>query len=154
MKLQAQRGPMSEINVTPLVDVVLVLLIIFMVTAPFLQGGLEVDLPKVATSGLDVREGLIISVRRGGTIAVGERVVPSGQFEDALQRARAKDRPVYLKADQSVPYGDIVSLIARLRRAGVTQLGLVTQPTNEGSGQAPAGAAPGTRPAAPAEGRR
>ena len=131
MKLQSNRGPMAEINVTPLVDVVLVLLIIFMVTAPFLQGGLEVDLPKVATKGLDVREGLIISVRRGGTIAVGERVVPMGQLEDALQRARAKDRPVYLKADQSVPYGDIVSLIATLRRAGVASLGLVTQPAEE-----------------------
>ncbi len=131
MKLQSQRGPMAEINVTPLVDVVLVLLIIFMVTAPFLQGGLEVDLPKVATRGLDVREGLIVSVRRNGAIAVGERVVPSGQFEDALKRARATERPVYLKADRSVPYGDIVSLIARLRRAGVVSLGLVTQPAQE-----------------------
>ena len=131
MKLQSTRAPMAEINVTPLVDVVLVLLIIFMVTAPFLQGGLEVDLPKVATKGLDVREGLIISVRRGGTIAVGERVVPAGQLEDALARARAKDRPVYLKADQSVPYGEIVSLIATLRRAGVASLGLVTQPAEE-----------------------
>jgi biopolymer transport protein TolR len=123
---------MAEINVTPLVDVVLVLLIIFMVTAPFLQGGLEVDLPKVATQGMDVREGLIVSVRAGGVLAVGPRTVPSGQFEDALQRARATDRPVYLKADQSVPYGEIVQVIARLRRAGVTQLGLVTQPV-EGS---------------------
>ena len=131
MKLQSQRGPMAEINVTPLVDVVLVLLIIFMVTAPFLQGGLEVDLPKVATQGLDVREGLIVSVRRGGAIAVGERVVPSPQFEDALTRAHAKTRPVYLKADQSVPYGEIAELIARLRRAGVTSLGLVTQPVEE-----------------------
>ena len=131
MKLQSQRGPIAEINVTPLVDVVLVLLIIFMVTAPFLQGGLEVDLPKVAAHSLDVHEGLIISVRRGGEIAVGERVVPSGQFEDALHRAHAQDRPVYLKADQSVPYGDIVDLIARLRRAGVASLGLVTQPPEE-----------------------
>ena len=131
MRLSQQRGPMAEINVTPLVDVVLVLLIIFMVTAPFLQGGLEVDLPKVATQGLDVHEGLIISVRRGGTLAVGERTVPDGQFEDALKRARAAERPVYLKADQSVPYGDIVTLIARLRRAGVSQLGLVTQPAEE-----------------------
>jgi len=131
VKLQSQRGPMAEINVTPLVDVVLVLLIIFMVTAPFLQGGLEVDLPKVATHGLDVHEGLIVSVRRGGEIAVGERVVPSGQFEDALKRAHASARPVYLKADQSVPYGDIVELIARLRRAGVASLGLVTQPAEE-----------------------
>jgi len=131
VKLQSQRGPMAEINVTPLVDVVLVLLIIFMVTAPFLQGGLEVDLPKVATHGLDVHEGLIVSVRRSGEIAVGERTVPSGQLEDALARARAADRPVYLKADQSVPYGDIVQLIARLRRAGVVSLGLVTQPAEE-----------------------
>ena len=77
-----------------------------------------------------MREGLIISVRRGGTIAVGERVVPSPS-SDALKRARAADRPVYLKADQSVPYGDIVSLIARLRRAGVASLGLVTQPAEE-----------------------
>ena len=132
MRLQQHRGPMSEINVTPLVDVVLVLLIIFMVTAPFLQGGLEVDLPKVATSGMDVREGLIVSVRRGGTLAVGERTVPEGQFEDALKRARTSERPVYLKADQSVPYGDIVRLISRLRRAGVLQLGLVTQPAEAG----------------------
>ena len=70
------RMPMAEINVTPLVDVVLVLLIIFMVTAPFLQGGLEIDLPKVATRGLDVREGVIVSVRADRTIAVGNKVVP------------------------------------------------------------------------------
>lgn len=120
-----------QMNVTPLVDVVLVLLIIFMVTAPFLEGGLEVDLPKVTAHSLDVHEGLIISVRRGGEIAVGERVVPSGQFEDALQRAHAQSRPVYLKADQSVSYGLIVDLIARLRRVGVASLGLVTQPAEE-----------------------
>jgi biopolymer transport protein TolR len=76
-------------------------------------------------------------------------VVPSGQFEDALHRAHAQDRPVYLKADQSVPYGDIVTLIARLRRAGVTQLGLVTQPMTEG-----AGATPAAPPVGPPEGRR
>lgn len=123
--------PMAEINVTPFVDVVLVLLIIFMVTAPFLSGGLEIDLPKVATKGLDVREGLIISVRRDLTLAVGETVVPSPQFEDALKSARAAERPVFLKADQSVPYGTIVEYIARLRRAGVVQLGLVTEPARD-----------------------
>ncbi len=122
------RMPMAEINVTPLVDVVLVLLIIFMVTAPFLQGGLEIDLPKVATRGLDVREGLIISVRADGTIGVGNKVVPSARLEDALAGAGAGRRPVYLKADRAVPYGTIVELIARMRRAGVASLGLVTQP--------------------------
>jgi len=122
------RMPMAEINVTPLVDVVLVLLIIFMVTAPFLQGGLEIDLPKVATRGLDVREGLIVSVRADRTVAVGNQVVPSTGLEKALAAAGASQRPVYLKADRTVPYGDIVQLIARMRRAGVASLGLVTQP--------------------------
>lgn len=128
MKSAVPRVPMAEINVTPFVDVVLVLLIIFMVTAPFLQGGLEIDLPRVATRGLDVREGLIVSVRAGGTVAVGNTVVPQSRFEDALARAGAAQRPVFLKADRGVPYGTIVELIARMRRAGVASLGLVTQP--------------------------
>jgi biopolymer transport protein TolR len=127
MIVGAQRRPMAEINVTPLVDVVLVLLIIFMVTAPFLQGGLEVDLPKVATRGLDVREGLIISVRADRRVAVGNTVVPLSDFERALERAGASRRSVFLKADQRVPYGVIVDLIARLRRSGVAALGLVTE---------------------------
>jgi biopolymer transport protein TolR len=123
---------MAEINVTPLVDVVLVLLIIFMVTAPFLQGGLEIDLPKVATRGLDVREGLIVSVRADRTIAVGNRVVPVARFEEALASAGAARRPVFLKADQKVPYGLIVDLVARMRRSGVAALGLVTEPPPAG----------------------
>ena len=128
MKSAVPRAPMAEINVTPFVDVVLVLLIIFMVTAPFLQGGLEIDLPRVATRGLDVREGLIVSVRTDGTVAVGNSVVPVARFEDALARAGASHRPVFLKADHGVPYGIIVELIARMRRSGVASLGLVTQP--------------------------
>ena len=128
MKVTSARRPMAEINVTPLVDVVLVLLIIFMVTAPFLQGGLEIDLPKVATRGLDVREGLIVSVRADRTVAVGNTVVPMERLEDALARAGAARRPVFLKADQRVPYGVIFQLIARMRRSGIAALGLVTEP--------------------------
>jgi biopolymer transport protein TolR len=119
---------MAEINVTPLVDVVLVLLIIFMVTAPFLQGGLEIDLPKVAARGLDVREGLVVSVRADRTVAVGDRVVTMDGFEGALAAAGAAQRTVFFKADRRVPYGTVVELIARLRRAGVSQLGIVTEP--------------------------
>ncbi len=122
------RRPMAEINVTPLVDVVLVLLIIFMVTAPFLQGGLEIDLPKVSTKGLDVHEGLIVSIQRDMTLAVGEKRVRPQDLERALTDANAASRPVFLKADQSVPYGTIVEYIARMRSAGVVQLGLVTEP--------------------------
>ena len=133
MKSSVPRVPMAEINVTPFVDVVLVLLIIFMVTAPFLQGGLEIDLPRVATRGLDVREGLIVSVRADRTVAVGNSVVPQSRFEDALARAGASRRPVFLKADRGVPYGTIVELIARMRRSGVASLGLVTQPPAPGA---------------------
>ena len=132
MMQTTSRRPMAEINVTPLVDVVLVLLIIFMVTAPFLQGGLEVNLPRVATHGLDVHEGLIVSVRADQTIAVGNRVVALDKIEAALQQAGATRRPVFLKADQKVPYGVIVDLIARMRRMGVASLGLVTQPPQAG----------------------
>ena len=128
MKLGPSRLPLAEINVTPFVDVVLVLLIIFMVTAPFMQGGLEIDLPKVAARGLDVREGLVVSVRTDRTVAVGEQVVALSGFEVALAAAGAARRPVFFKADQRVPYGVIVDLIARLRRAGVSNLGLVTEP--------------------------
>ena len=123
---------MADINVTPLVDVVLVLLIIFMVTAPFLQGGLEIDLPKVASRGLDVHEGLIVSVRADRTIAIGNKIVANANFEQALQQAGAAQRPVFLKSDQRVPYGVIVDLIARLRRSGVASLGLVTEPPPRG----------------------
>ncbi len=128
------RRPMAEINVTPLVDVVLVLLIIFMVTAPFLQGGLQIDLPRVATRGLDVHEGLIVSVRADHTISVGNTVVPLEAFEDALARAGAAQRPVFLKADKGAPYGDVVALIARMRHVGVSSLGLVTQPPAPAAG--------------------
>src|SRR5258705_12131015 len=112
MSVGSSHRPLSEINVTPLVDVVLVLLIIFMVTAPFLQGGLEIDLPKVATRGLDVREGLIVSIRGDRTVAVGERIVALAGLDGQLGRANAPRRPVVLKAARNVPYGLGVELIA------------------------------------------
>jgi len=132
VKLEPLRRPMADINVTPLVDVVLVLLIIFMVTAPFLQGGFEIDLPRVAARGLDVREGLIVSVRADRTVAVGDAIVPFDRLEDALGRAGAARRPVFLKADQRVPYGMVVELISRMRQSGVASLGIVTEPPIKG----------------------
>jgi biopolymer transport protein ExbD len=127
IKIGPARQPMADINVTPLVDVTLVLLIIFMVTAPFLQSGLELQLPKVATRGLEAKEGLVVSVQVDRTIAVGKTVVTVDRFERALQEAGATRRPVYLRADARVPYGVVVDLMARMRRVGVQQMSVVTE---------------------------
>ena len=126
-RLHSKRGAMHEINIVPYVDVMLVLLVIFMVTAPLVTPGV-IDLPKVASRGLDVHEGLIVSVRADRTVAIGNRVVPLSGFDQELERAGGGRRPVFLKADQAVPYGLIVDLVARMRRAGVASLGLVTEP--------------------------
>jgi biopolymer transport protein ExbD len=127
IKVGPARQPMADINVTPLVDVTLVLLIIFMVTAPFLQSGLELQLPKVAARGLEAKEGLVVSVQVDRTIAVGKTVVTVDRFERALQEAGATRRPVYLRADARVPYGVVVDLMARMRRVGVQQMSVVTE---------------------------
>jgi biopolymer transport protein TolR len=124
--------PLSEINVTPFVDVMLVLLIIFMVTAPMMEQGLEVDLPNTNTENIRVKDQpLVITVKRDGKIHLAE----SGAFEldeleaklDAILDADAT-REVFLRADERVPYGVVAKVMARTRAAGVEKLGMVTEP--------------------------
>ena len=119
---------MAEINIIPLVDVVLVLLIIFMVTAPLLQTGLELELPKVSARGIDVAEGIVVDLRADGSIRVGDRAVRSAYLERALAEAGATTQPVFLRADASLPYGKVAEVLAQARQAGVTNLSLVTEP--------------------------
>ncbi len=123
--------PLSEINVTPMVDVMLVLLIIFMVTAPMMQQGVDVDLPKTTTQPMRVKdEPLILTIKKDGTLLLGKVQIPQQELQQKLtvifEGMDAKD--LYLRADQSVPYGTVARAMAAAREAGATKLGMVTEP--------------------------
>jgi len=130
------RQTLTEINVTPLVDVMLVLLIIFMVTAPLIQQGVEVNLPDARAKPVKAEEQkLVLSVKADRTLWLGtsedSAKVALDDLEDKL-RANArvqKDKEVYLMADKSLPYGYVVDVMATLQRAGVVNMGMITNPT-------------------------
>ncbi len=126
-----ERGMMAEINVTPLVDVMLVLLIIFMVTAPMLTQGVDVNLPQANAKALrSEEERLVITVDANSRIFVGKQPMKFNQLSAALKAIveRRTDRQVYFRADRAVPYGFVVKVIAEVRNAGIEKLGMVTEP--------------------------
>ena len=121
----------SEINVTPFVDVMLVLLIIFMVTAPLLNQGIDVDLPKTQSAGLrENDDALVVTVKRDGTLYVQRAKVGMKEFEGKIEQIFASrgNRDVFLRADDQVAYGTVAKTLAALRRAGAARIGMVTQP--------------------------
>ncbi|HXI10179.1 MAG TPA: protein TolR [Thermodesulfobacteriota bacterium] len=122
---------MSQINVTPLVDVMLVLLIIFMVTAPMMQAGIDVKLPKVDASAISsTEEPLVVSIDSRKRIFLNERrFTPSELFAKlaAIHRSN-KDKMVLLRADETVPYGVIMETMSNIRKAGIEKVGMVTEP--------------------------
>jgi biopolymer transport protein ExbD/biopolymer transport protein TolR len=121
----------AEINVVSLIDVILLLLVIFMITAPMMQGGVDVALPKADAKPLDQpKSGLVVSVDRGGAIYVDETKMTFPEFRAsfrALASKRARDG-VYLRGDAGVPYGVVTQVLAVMRAAGVGDVGLVTEP--------------------------
>ena len=122
---------MSEINVTPLVDVMLVLLIIFMVTAPMMLQGLDVELPKVDTTAMRTKgERVVISMNAKGEVYIDEFKVPVEDLGFKVKRImEVKDtKEVYLRADKNIPYGQVAAMMGALNKAGIQNLGLVTEP--------------------------
>ena len=128
------RRQMTDINVTPLVDVMLVLLIIFMVTAPLIQSGVKVDLPRASAKPMEhSEEKIVLKITKDRRIYLGDVEIDGAQLEQKLaSNARVqKDKELYLHADRSLPYGQIVEVMATARRAGVESLGMITEPERE-----------------------
>jgi biopolymer transport protein TolR len=128
------RVTLSEINVTPLVDVMLVLLIMFMVTTPLMQQGIEVDLPKTAASGVQATDDpFVLVVHRNKKVTAGNVNISIDQMESKLRAIfkTRKNKQLYLQADKSVEYGFVAEVMAEIRRAGITNVGLVTLPKTE-----------------------
>ena len=122
---------MSDINVTPFVDVMLVLLIIFMVTAPMMIQGLNVDLPEATAKPLDSeKEHLVITINKDRQVFINDFEVTVEFLRDKLNKVLQgrMDRDVYLKADKAIPYGIVVQVMAEIKGAGVEQLGMITEP--------------------------
>ena len=131
-----RRQALAQINVTPFVDVMLVLLIIFMVTAPMLDQGIEVNLPEVenAPNLSNPVEPLTVKVDRRGAIWLGkEKIADAAKLTTVLRQAIKgdKEREVFLEADRQVPYGEVVKVMAATRAAGIEKLGMVAQPPEQ-----------------------
>src|SRR5262245_31597506 len=122
---------MTDINVTPLVDVMLVLLIIFMVTAPLIQSGVKVDLPRAQAQQMEhAEEKLVLKITHDRKNLPGRHARGPSKLEQLpVAKARVQeDKGIYLQADRSLPYGLVVQIMATARRAGVESLGMITEP--------------------------
>ena len=128
---RSESRPMADINVTPLVDVILVLLIIFMVTAPMMQQGIDVNLPQTTSQPIEGQEErLVITVNAKREVFVNRDKVDVALLRRHLERSTAArlNREVFLRADRSVPYGFVVRIMAEIKNAGIEKLGMVTEP--------------------------
>ena len=121
----------AEINVVSLIDVMMLLMIIFMITAPMMQGGVDISLPQAQARPLESRSGLTVTVDRAGAIFVDETRMSLTEFGSSFKALAQRRGPggVYLRADDRVPYGTVVKVLAIMRASGIGDVGLVAEPT-------------------------
>ena len=125
-------GPtMAEINIIPLVDVTLVLLLIFMLTAPLMYRGVDVNLPKTSGKPTTVEERMVLTLSKDQNVYLNEKLIPMASLEQTLMDLfkNRQDKTIYLRADQALQYGFVVETMDRVRRSGIEKLGMVTEPT-------------------------
>lgn len=126
------RQVMSQINVTPFVDVMLVLLVIFMITAPMMQQGMQVNLPKTEAKAMTIKdEPVIVTIDKSGRAFIDKQEIPPGQLKSKLSAVfgSKSKKEVFLKADRDVPYGEVIRAMAEIKGAGVERLGMLTEPS-------------------------
>jgi biopolymer transport protein TolR len=131
---QRESATISQINVTPLVDVMLVLLVIFMVTAPIIQQGVQVNLPQTRSSAIPgTEEHLVITVAKNGRVYLNDNAMSLPELGAKLRAIKKLDsnKQIYLRADQEVRYGTVMQTIAEIKQAGIERLGMVTRPPSE-----------------------
>lgn len=123
-------GVNGEINVVSLIDVMMLLMVIFMITAPIMQGGVDIALPTADVRPLEPKNGLVVTVDRGGQIFVDEVKLSFDEFAGSIKALSDKKGGggVYLRADEAVPYGRVVQIVAALKASGITDVGLVAEP--------------------------
>jgi biopolymer transport protein TolR len=127
-------APLSEINIIPLVDVMLVLLIIFMITAPMMQHGMNIDIPKVTTKPLPTKDQpQILNITKDEKLILNEKKLVAKDLKAAIQLlfANKSTKEIYLRADKEVPYGFVVTCMGLIREAGVEKINIVTKPLEE-----------------------
>jgi biopolymer transport protein TolR len=124
-------GTLAEINIIPLVDVTLVLLLIFMLTAPLMYRGIDVNLPKTSGKPTAVEERMVLTLTKEQTVYLNDKLIPMATLEQQLQSIfkSRQDKTLYLRADQALQYGFVVETMDRVRRSGIEKLGMVTEPT-------------------------
>jgi biopolymer transport protein TolR len=121
----------SEINVTPLVDVMLVLLIVFMVSAPLMQQGIQVDLPKTKSPALSEQEKpVVLVVNKGGSVQIAGTTIQQSQLSEKLKAIfeKREKKEIFIQADKGIPYGTVATVMSQAQAAGIVRIGLVTEP--------------------------
>jgi biopolymer transport protein TolR len=132
------RSSLADINITPLVDVVLVLLVIFMITAPVLQSGIEVNVPKTRTVREITEERMVVTIDHDQKVFLGDQAVNIHELPQKLHRAGTDPahQVIYLRADQTVPFGAFANVMDAVKQAGITNVSIVTQPLDTKSAAA------------------
>jgi biopolymer transport protein TolR len=129
---RSTQSTLSEINMVPFIDVVLVLLIIFMITAPILQSGIEVDLPKTATAKEITEQKLVVTIDKSQRIYIGNDPVNIHHLgETVTAQLKRPDESVFLRADETIPFGTFARVIDALRQSGITNISIVTEPISD-----------------------